>query len=106
MAKFYGVIGYAVTEETKPGVWAEKIIERMYYGDLTRNTRRLQSAEQLNDNINVANEISIVADPYTAPSAYVGGNWNNDLMVGPFYANLNNTASNSNSNNGAALSYP
>ena len=56
MAKFYGVIGYAVTEETKPGVWAEKIIERMYYGDLTRNTRRLQSAEQLNDNINVANE--------------------------------------------------
>ena len=55
MAKFYGVIGYAVTEETKPGVWTEKIIERMYYGDLTRNTRRLQSAEQLNDNINVAN---------------------------------------------------
>lgn len=36
MAKFYGVIGYAVTEETKPGVWTEKIIERMYYGDLTR----------------------------------------------------------------------
>ena len=55
MAKFYGVIGYAVTEETKPGVWTEKIIERMYYGDLIRNTRRLQSAEQLNDNINVAN---------------------------------------------------
>ena len=43
MAKFYGVIGYAVTEETKPGVWTEKIIERMYYGDLIRNTRRLQS---------------------------------------------------------------
>lgn len=38
--------------------------------------------------------------------AFVGGNWNNDLMCGPFYANLNNTASNSNSNNGAALSYP
>lgn len=29
-----------------------------------------------------------------------------NAMVGPFYANLNNTASNSNSNNGAALSYP
>ena len=38
--------------------------------------------------------------------ASVGGHWYNDLMVGPFYANLNNTASNSNSNNGAALSYP
>ena len=73
MAKFYGGIGYGVkvalgeTHTTKviPAPKpVEKIIERMYYGDLIRNTRRLQSAEQLNDNINVANEISIVADPF------------------------------------------
>lgn len=64
MAKFYGVIGYAVTEETKPGVWKEQITEREYFGDLNRNARRLQSADQLNDDINVANEISIVADPF------------------------------------------
>lgn len=64
MAKFYGAVGYAVTEETKPGVWEEKITERMYYGDLSSNTRRLQSTERLNDNINIANEISIVADPF------------------------------------------
>lgn len=64
MAKFYGVIGYAVNEETSPGVWKEQITEREYFGDLIRNTRRLQSADQLNDNINVANEISIVADPF------------------------------------------
>lgn len=64
MAKFYGPIGYAVTEETAPGVWKEKITERMYYGELVRNTRKLQSADQLNDNINVANEISIIADPF------------------------------------------
>lgn len=64
MAKFYGVIGYAVTRETKPGVWKEQITERTYFGDLTRNTRKLQSTDQLNDNINVANEVSIVADPF------------------------------------------
>ena len=64
MAKFYGAIGYSVTEETKPGVWKENIIERMYYGDLVRNTRRLQSADKLNDNIDVSNEISILADPF------------------------------------------
>lgn len=28
--------------------------------------------------------------------AYVGGNWNNDLNCGPFYANLYNSATNSN----------
>ena len=63
MAKFYGPVGYAETVETAPGVYVEKITERMYFGDLTRNTRRLQSSETLNDDINVANEISIVADP-------------------------------------------
>lgn len=64
MAKFYGAIGYAVTAETKPGVWKEQITERKYYGNLTRNTRKLQNGESLNDNISFANEISIVADPY------------------------------------------
>lgn len=64
MAKFYGKIGYASTVETKPGVYEEQIVEHSYYGDLIRNTRRLQSADQVNDDINISNEISIVADPY------------------------------------------
>lgn len=64
MAKFYGPIGYAVSEDTTPGVWGDQITERMYFGELVRNTRKLQSTDQLNDNINVANEISILADPF------------------------------------------
>ena len=34
--------------------------------------------------------------------ALFGGNWNNTLLCGGFYVNLNNTASNTNTNNGAA----
>ena len=64
MAKFYGPIGFAETEETKPGVWKEQIVERKYYGDLNRNNRRLQTADKLNDDVTISNEISIVADPY------------------------------------------
>lgn len=64
MAKWFGKIGYAETVETVPGVWKEQITEREYYGDLIRNSRRLQSANQVNDNIEISNEISIVADPY------------------------------------------
>lgn len=64
MAKYYGKIGYAETVEMNPGVWTEQITERSYYGDMIRNTRRLQSAEQVNDNINIANDLSIIADPY------------------------------------------
>ena len=64
MAKWYGMIGFAETVETTPGVWKEQITKRPYFGDLIRNTRRLQSTDQLNDDINVSNEISIVADPF------------------------------------------
>ena len=64
MAKFHGQVGYAIPEETSPGVWIERIIEREYYGDVNRNTRRLESSGTLNDNINVTNIISIVADPF------------------------------------------
>ena len=64
MAKYYGQIGFAESVESSPGVHIEKIVERNYYGELVRNSRRLQSANQLNDNINISNEISIVADPY------------------------------------------
>lgn len=70
MAKFYGAIGYITTEETKPGVWEEKITERKYAGELLQNRNLLQSADQLNDNINIANEISIVADPYANGNVY------------------------------------
>lgn len=64
MAKFYGTIGYAVTVETRPDVWKERIVERTYCGDLIRNTRRLDGNTQVNDNITIGNEISIVSDPY------------------------------------------
>lgn len=64
MAKWFGKIGFTETKETKPGVWEEIITVREYYGDITRNTRRFQSSENLNDNIVVSNDISIVADPY------------------------------------------
>lgn len=64
MAKYFGKVGYAEQVETVPGVWEEKIIERKYYGDVVRNIRKLEKSENLNDDINVSMEISIVADPY------------------------------------------
>lgn len=70
MAKYCGKIGYAVSEETSPGVWEEKIAEREYYGELVKNTRKLASGENLNDNITVANDISIVADAFAMEHFY------------------------------------
>lgn len=64
MAKWFGKIGYAEIEETAPGVYEEKFVERDYYGDLVRNTRRLQTSDKVNDDIDISNELSIVSDPY------------------------------------------
>ena len=64
MGKWAGKIGFAVPKETTPGVWKDEIVRRTYYGDMTRNTRRLQSSGNLNDNLVITNELSIIADPY------------------------------------------
>lgn len=72
MAKFYGTIGFARTEEDPPdsGNWVEKVIEKRYYGDILRNSVHNENGEYLNRNINVSNEISIVADSFLLDNAY------------------------------------
>ena len=82
MAKFYGAIGYVKTVETSPGVWEEQITERNYYGELVRNTSRFQVSDQVNDNVNIANEISVIADPFAAQNfhamryvEFMGAKW-------------------------------
>lgn len=65
MSKFYGKIGFASeVKEVRPGIWKDEIIEKSYFGDLIKNNRKLQNSNQVNDNINISNEISIIADPY------------------------------------------
>lgn len=64
--KFYGVIGFGGTVETSPGVYVDEIVERSYFGDVVRNSRRLNENENLNNDISVGNSISIVADAYAS----------------------------------------
>lgn len=64
MAKFYGAVGYGITEETTPGVWTDSIVERNYTGDVIKNYRKTSSGESINDNIDVSNNISILSDPF------------------------------------------
>ena len=64
MAKWYGIIGFGETTESKPGVWEETITERPYYGDLTRDTRKYSTPSTLNDNLDVSNSLSVLADAF------------------------------------------
>lgn len=65
MAKWYGVIGYVTTVETAPGVWKEDTEKRNYAGDILRNTSRWSTtSDSTNDDLNINNQISILADPF------------------------------------------
>lgn len=82
MAKFYGVIGYAVTKMTEQGIYEEQIVETEYVGDVIRNTRRLREASKINDDITISNQISIIADPYATNNfhamryvVFMGAKW-------------------------------
>ncbi len=82
MAKYYGMIGFAETVETSPGIWKERIKEYPYYGDLVRSSRRLEQSNKVNDDVNLSNDISIVADPFARENfhamryvTYLGTKW-------------------------------
>lgn len=64
MSKWHGKIGYGFTKEKRPGVWKLDIHERSYYGDMTRNVASSQQGESLNDNIELKNDVTIIADAY------------------------------------------
>lgn len=82
MAKYYGIVGYAIDEETSPGVWQNKIIEKPIFGEYIRNSKITENPGQVNDNIKVNIQISFIADPYAMDNfhqikyaTYLGSKW-------------------------------
>ena len=63
MAKYYGEIGFSISQETVPGVWDEVVTERNYFGDVVKNYKSADGNEIIED-FNISNQISIVADPF------------------------------------------
>lgn len=61
--KFTGTIGFWMDDvEVKPGVFKPDIVEKPYFGDVYKNTRRWQEGDQQNDQFKVNNTISILSD--------------------------------------------
>ena len=66
MARFYGRVGFVMTEEVEPGIWRPKETIRSYYGDVNDNVRRWEQRpdQGVNDNLELNNNISILADKF------------------------------------------
>lgn len=64
MPKFYGAVGYVEDRVTGLDIHTNIPVERMYTGDVERNSRRLENGTGVNDDVTISNTISIVADAY------------------------------------------
>lgn len=65
MAKFSGIIGFVKTGELVDGVFKpSSVVQKMYRGDILRNTIRYEQSGGVNDDVNISKQISIVADSF------------------------------------------
>ena len=67
MAKWFGIVGFMETVESLvyPGTCTESTTEKSYYGDILRfNKRWATPSDKENDNLDIYNQISILADPF------------------------------------------
>ena len=80
--KYSGAIGFGGTYEIRPGVWTDNIQEMHFFGEVFKNTVRQEGSGQVNDNLNINNRISIVANPFALQNfhtikyaIYMGTKW-------------------------------
>lgn len=65
MSKWFGKIGFSETVDIGNGVWKNSIVEKKYYGDITKNYTNYQlQSDKVIDNIDISNELSIISNHY------------------------------------------
>ena len=69
MTVFQGVIGFAQTVETSPGVYRDEITEVEYFGEFLRSASKADFSQGVNPNLSLNNRISILEDPFVTENA-------------------------------------
>ena len=84
MPKYYDEIGFATTAEDPvgSGIWVSTIVKKNYSGDILNSTRKIEFVENVNQDLNVSNRISIVANEFAMQNfhsiryaKYLGAKW-------------------------------
>lgn len=83
MARFYGPVGFKVTEDDQEtGIVRDSVVEKSYYGRVIEHSRRWQGSDMVTDDLVLSNQISITANDYAFEHAsaityvwYMGGLW-------------------------------
>lgn len=82
MAKFTGLVGYVTPTETSPGIWQSIPVERKMRGDVFRLASSVVGDGKINDDVDIQQRISLVADPFAYENfsnlkyvTYMGVKW-------------------------------
>lgn len=83
MAKYHGIIGFAIQHEPSPGVYVDEVVEREYFGDVISSSfANQQSSLGVNDDLRLNNRISIVSNTFAIENlafmryiTYMGVKW-------------------------------
>jgi hypothetical protein len=85
--KYYGKIGFAITEDDGDGVWTPSITAKNYSGDILRMIRNKEGGEHINDGLRINSQFSIVMDLFFQDHfsqiryiEYMGAKWNVDSI--------------------------
>lgn len=69
-------VGFADRRETAPGVFSDAVIERTYSGDVVKYSSHYKEGQQVNPEIKLRNQISVVGDAYMRDNhAYIRYAW-------------------------------
>ena len=82
MARFHGKVGFVKTVENEGSVFKEVATEKPYSGEVNKLTGKYERSDKLNDDLNLNNEISFIADSYAYENFqyiryvhFLGANW-------------------------------
>lgn len=82
MNKYSGKVGLVMDVEVRPGIWKQQAVEKFVYGEIIRDNRNSVTSDQVNDNMKINNQISIVASPFLMENfrsikylTYAGAKW-------------------------------
>lgn len=71
MARFSGLVGFALTERIRPGVSEERIVEKgPYFGDVKRAAMSANQSDSVNTDLRTTNTIEIVADAFASQNFF------------------------------------
>lgn len=70
MARYAGMIGFAISTETRPGHYDDVITEKPYFGDVIQGAAQDNVTDQINDELVADASIEVPMDSYVSVNIY------------------------------------